>query len=110
MAEKVEEDPRRLKHLKDVERRAKFLSTLTPHQRKVRDNHIAWVRWWRKEYARIVDLIKKEKVFIRRTGHNNLFSLGMAMKRLQRNQLMARGMLLARVASKVDYQMKVNEK
>lgn len=108
MADKAEDDPRRAKHLKDVERRAKFLATLTPSQRRQRDNHIAWVRWWRKEYVRVVHLITLEKNFIKRQGHNNLFALSLAMKRLRRNQMVARGMLLARVASKVDYAMKVN--
>lgn len=109
MADKAEDDPRRAKHLKDVERRAKFLATLTPSQRRLRDSHIAWVRWWRVEYARVVHLIILEKNFIKRKGHNNLFALSLSMKRLRRNQMIARGMLLARAASKVDYAMKVSK-
>jgi len=110
MAEVVEEDPRRVKHLRSVERRAKFLATLSPHQRKVRDNHIAWVRWWRKEYAELVRQITISKAFIRRQGHNNLLALKHAMKRLHAQRVKARTMLLARVASKVDYAMKIDEK
>lgn len=117
MAEKVkvaesdtEEDPRRVRHLKQVERRAKFLARLTPHQRKVRDNHIAWVKWWRKKYKQLVEDIIKNKKFIRRDGHNNLLTLKYNMRRLHQQQNEARMMLLARAAGKVDYQMMVEAK
>lgn len=111
MAEKVqEEDPRRAKRRKDVERRAKFLATLTPAQRTLRDNHIAWVRWWRKEYKTLVSDISQKKAFLRRSGHNNLLTLKHNMKYLHTLQRKARTMLLARMASKVDYQMKVDKK
>lgn len=95
------------RYKKRVERRAKFLSTLTPHQRKVRDNHIAWVRWWRREYATVVEQIIKNKTFIRKYGHNNIASLKIASRRLENQKRQARGMVLARMASKVDYAMKV---
>lgn len=109
MAEKVDDDPRRAKHLKDVERRAKFLATLTPSQRRLRDSHIAWVRWWRKEYKDLVAAITANKSFIRRHGVNNLATLKLAMRRLKGQRLKARTMLLARMASKVDYAMKVEQ-
>lgn len=99
-----------LQHKKRVERRAKFFATLTPHERKVRDSHVAWVRWWRKEYKVLVEQISKNKAFIRHQGHNNLASLKLAMRRLENQRRQARGMVLARMASKVDYAMKIDRK
>lgn len=90
-------------HKKRVERRAKFLKTLTPHQRKVRDNHVAWVRWWGRKYAILVEQITKNKKFIRHQGHNNQASLKIAMRRLEEQKREARGMILARMASKAEY-------
>lgn len=95
------------KHKLRVERRAKFLAALTPQQRKIRDSHIAYVRHWRKDYASLVDQITKNKHFIRHQGHNNLQSLKLAMRRLSNQKLLARTMVLARMASKVDYAMKM---
>lgn len=109
MAEKVDEDPRQIRHRKKVAKRAIFLGTLTPSQRRMRDNHIAWVRWWRKEYKDLVAAITANKSFIRRHGVNNLATLKLAMRRLQGQRLKARTMLLARMASKVDYAMKVEQ-
>lgn len=97
-------------HAKRVERRAKFLATLTPMQRKARDSHIGWVRWWRREYHILVDQLTKNKHFIRHQGHNNLMALKIAMKRLEEQKRRARGMVLARQASKVDYAMRVAAK
>lgn len=98
------------KHKKRVERRAKFLATLTPKQRQVRDDYIAWVRWWRDRYKRLVDQLILNKAFIRKQGHNNLLSLTYAMRRLEEQRREARTMLLARVAGKVDYQMRLEER
>lgn len=97
-------------HKKRVERRAKFFATLTPKQRRVRDSHIAWVRWWRKRYVLLVNQITQNKKFIRRQGHNNLLQLKYAMRRLEEQKREARGMILARMASKVDYAMKIERK
>lgn len=95
---------------KRVERRAKFLAGLTPHQRIVRDSHIAWVRWWRREYKALVEQITANKKFIRRQGHNNVAQLKMAMRRLENQKRTARGMVLARMASKADYAMRMDAK
>lgn len=97
-------------HNKRKERRAKFLATLTPMQRRARDSHIGWVRWWRREYHALVEQITKNKDFIRRGGHNNLASLKIAMRRLENQKRQVRGMILARMASKVDYAMRVAAK
>jgi hypothetical protein len=96
-------------HKLRVERRAKFLATLTPRERQIRDGYIAWVRWWRKEYAKLVLEIIKNKKFIRVQGHNNLVSLKYATRLLEQQRLRARMMLFARVAGKVDYGMKMEE-
>lgn len=97
------------KHRKRVERRAKFLATLTPAQRRMRDDYIAWVRWWRKEYKELVSSITNNKKFIRQQGHNNVASLKIGMRRLEQQKLRARMMLLARVAGKVDYFMRIGQ-
>lgn len=97
-------------HKKRVERRAKFFATLTPKQRKIRDSHIAWVRWWRKRYILLVESISKNKKFIRHQGHNNLIALKLAMRRLEEQKREARGMILARMASKVDYAMRIDNR
>ena len=98
------------KHKQRVDRRAKFLSTLTPKQREVRDDYIGWLRWWRKKYAKLVVDIINNKTLIRRQGHNNALSLKWAVRRLDEQRREARMMLLARQAGKVDHQMKMEAK
>ncbi len=94
------------KHKLRVVARAKYLATLTPAQRRSRDNYVAWVRWWREDYKRLVTEITKNKLFLRKQGHNNLKSLKLAMWLLEYQRRKAHMMLLARAAAKAEHQYK----
>lgn len=99
-------ETRTVRYKKRVERRAKYLATLTRTQRRKRDDYIAWVRWWRKEYKELVTQISHTKHFMRNQGHNNLLSLKSAMARLEKLKRKARALLYARKASKEEHQQK----
>lgn len=86
-----------------VERRAKYLQTLTPRQRRCWDNHINFVRVWRKQYAEVVKGIILNKDFVRRQGHNNLQMLKLRNMELQQQRHEARMMLMARTLEKIEY-------
>lgn len=92
------------RHKRRVERRAKYLATLSPKQRFARDRYIAWTRSWRAEYRILVKLISANKKFIRSSGHNNIYVLKGAMKRLEEQRFKARTLMFARTAAKREYQ------
>jgi len=102
-----ETDPVKAKHKKRVAARFMYLSTLTSDERRIRDDYIAWVRWWRREYAQLVLNIQTNKKFIRTYGHNNTQNLKLAMQRLHGMSYRARTMLMARVAAKAVYRLKL---
>jgi hypothetical protein len=91
------------KYKKRVDNRAAYLATLTPKERRVRDDYICWIRYWRREYTALVKMIGANKRFIHQQGHNNLESLKLAMKRNEQMRLKARMMLFARQAAKVEH-------
>jgi hypothetical protein len=95
------------RHKKRVQRRAKFLETLTPKQRVTWDNHRAYIKWWRKEYAKLSQALHNNKLFVRTSGHNNLATLKNTMSAIRKQQLRARTMMMARMAVIVDYEMKM---
>lgn len=100
----------KLRHKKRVERRAKYLETLTPRQRRTRDDYVAWVRWWKHEYKRLSKTIQSSKAYARSKGINNLETLKITMRSLEKQRFRARTMILARMAAKVDFEMKMEGK
>lgn len=97
----VELSGEQVRRNKRKERRAKYLATLTPKQRKVRDDYVAWLRWWKYEYGKLSKTIHSSKRFVRSDGHNNLETLKLTMRGLEKQRLRARTMLYARAAAKV---------
>jgi hypothetical protein len=109
MPEKITMEALKARHTKAVERRAKYLATMTPKQRQIRDDYVAWVRWWKFEYKKLAKTIHNAKRFVRSEGHNNLETLKLAMRGLEKQRLRARTMLMAREYAKVDYQCKMED-
>lgn len=107
MTAKVTEEPDvKARHAKRVERRAKYLATLTPKQRITWDRHVEYIRWWRREYAKLAASLHKNKTFIRTpAGHNSLAMYKTTLKLIHQQRLRARTMMLARMAVSVDYVM-----
>jgi len=99
--EEIVERTRR--HKKRVERRAAYLAKLTPEQRWLRDKHVAWVRFWRKQWHELMKDIILNKHFIRHQGHNNLLSLKMAMALREKQKMQAQMMLRAREDEKIEW-------
>lgn len=97
-------------HALRVERRAKYLATLTSKERRIRDDYLAWIRWWKREYTKLSLQIHKNKVFVRTQGHNNIETLKVMMRALEKQRLRARTMLLARPSALVEYQTKMGDK
>ena len=97
-------------HIKRRERRAKFLSNLTPKERLVRDDYVAWVRWWKKEYTRLSLAIRTNKTYIRTTGRNAPNACWIRQRLWDKQRLQARTMLLARHAGRIEYRNKTELK
>lgn len=96
---------RSARHKKRVERRAVYLATLNPEQRRLRDKHVAWVRFWKREWHELMKDIILNKHFIRHQGHNNLLSLKIAMALREKQKLQAQIMLRAREDEKLDWKL-----
>lgn len=92
---------------KRKQRLAKYLATLTPKQRRTRDDYIHWLRWWKREYAKLSKTIHSQKKFVRTQAHNNLETLKQSMRGLELHRLRARTMLLARMAAVVEHTIKM---
>lgn len=92
-----------VRHKKRVERRAKYLATLTKEQRKARDKYVHWLRTWRINYKRLVVLITANKKFVREQGHNDLKALNAVRVTLERQRLEAHTMMLGRMAYKIAF-------
>ncbi len=87
-----------------------YFATLTPKQRRIRDDYVAWLRWWKYEYRKLSESIHKTKSFVRSEGHNNLETLKLSMRGLEKQRLRARTMLLARAAAKVVFRANMEAK
>lgn len=98
-----------MRRVKRKERRAKYLERLTPKQRRIRDDYVHWLRWWKHEYAKLSKTIHSQKKFVRTQAHNNLETLKQSMRGLELHRLRARTMLLARMAAVVEHTLKMEE-
>lgn len=109
--EEVELSDVKARHLKRVERRAKYLATLTPQQRRIWDDHVAYIRWWRREYDNLSTVLHRNKMFIRTpAGHNSLATYKSTMKSIHQQKLKARTMMLARLSASVQFIIKMEGK